>query len=77
MNCEYYVKEFAERVSECIHWRGEDAYDSKRGNQIRKAVEKLRCDKVESDGKKLLQTNHGQTENQEVIKSVLQFWVNN
>jgi hypothetical protein len=43
------VVAFIERMVECNHWRGEEPYDKERAAQIRKAVEKARCDSLDSE----------------------------
>jgi hypothetical protein len=53
------VAAFIERVVECNHWGGEEPYDKERAEQIRKAVEKARCDTLDSDEQALEQTYKG------------------
>ncbi len=45
------VVALVERIAECNHWSGEegDPYDRERAEQIRQAVEKARCDSLDSD----------------------------
>src|SRR5512144_1269658 len=43
------VTSFVERTAECLHWAGEDPYDSERAEFIRQAVERARCDELEGD----------------------------
>jgi hypothetical protein len=43
------VVAFIERMVECNHWGGEEPYDKERAEQIRQAVEKARCDSLDSE----------------------------
>ena len=43
------VVAFIERMVECNHWGDEEPYDKERAKQIRKAVEKARCDSLDSE----------------------------
>ena len=36
-------------VVECNHWAGEEPYNKERAEQIRKAVENARCDRLASE----------------------------
>jgi len=48
------VKLFNKRQIECNHWAGEEPYDKPRAEEINAAVQKLKCDALENDEKKLL-----------------------
>jgi cytochrome c556 len=48
------VVELIDRIAACNHWGGEEPYDADRREQIKRAVEKLRCDALERDEAKLL-----------------------
>jgi hypothetical protein len=50
------VADLIDRIVECNHWGGEEAYDAERREQIRSAVAKLRCDMLDADEEKLLAT---------------------
>lgn len=43
------VARLIERIVECNHWSGEDAYDAARGREIGAAVDRLHCDELEHD----------------------------
>jgi len=47
------VSSFISRVAECNHWGGEEPYDKERAEFISKAVDNLRCSKLEADEKYL------------------------
>ena len=53
------VAALIERIVECNHWGGEEPYDNERAEQIRNAVEKARCDSLDSDERGLQQTYKG------------------
>jgi hypothetical protein len=48
------VAKLMARIVECNHWAGEEPYDKQRAEEIRKAVQRLRCSRLDSDEKKLL-----------------------
>lgn len=48
-NCPDDIKELAGRVSVCIHWGGEEAYDDERAKQIEEGWAKSRCDEIACD----------------------------
>lgn len=48
------VKLFNKRQIECNHWAGEEPYDKARAKEIATAAEKLKCDILEKDEKKLI-----------------------
>jgi hypothetical protein len=43
------VAAFIERTVECNHWGGEEPYDKDRAAQIKTAVERAKCDHLNSD----------------------------
>lgn len=47
------VCSFIDRTIECHHWGGEEPYNKERAKEIRKAVEKIKCNDLFEDGKKL------------------------
>ena len=61
------VVAFIERIVECNHWSGEEPYDNERAEQIRKAVEKARCDSLDSDEQALERTYKG---NKKVFEAI-------
>ncbi len=75
MDCPWKTKTFAERVSECLHWGDEYGYDKARVQQISQATKKLRCDRIEEDGKDLLDSYNAEPETQAVIKAILKIWI--
>jgi hypothetical protein len=48
------VADLIDRIVECNHWGGEEPYDAERREQMRSAMEKLRCDTLDADEAKLL-----------------------
>lgn len=90
-NCPKKVSNFAERVSECIHWGGEFAEgDSKEARErrkfIAKAVDRLKCinadvNYIKNDGEKMLKeySKSNLSNKQEilnVLKEILDGWAN-
>jgi hypothetical protein len=43
------VRAFVERRQGCNHWAGEEPYDEKRAKEIARAIDKLRCDRLDDD----------------------------
>ena len=43
------VKKLIDRISDCNHWAGEEAYDAERKREIWRAVKRLKCDRLEKD----------------------------
>ncbi len=43
-----------DRILECNHWAGEEAYDEERKKQIFDAVDRLKCNKLKSDQEALI-----------------------
>ncbi|SCX32194.1 hypothetical protein DSM25558_5408 [Agrobacterium sp. DSM 25558] len=43
------VEAFLDRRAQCEHWAGEEPYDGPRAGEIAVAVERLRCDSLETD----------------------------
>jgi hypothetical protein len=43
------VRVFLDRKSECHHWAGEEPYDAARGNEIERAIARLKCETLDSD----------------------------
>lgn len=43
------VEAFLDRRAQCEHWAGEDPYDGPRAREIESAVQRLRCDSLETD----------------------------
>lgn len=53
------VRRFADRVEQCQHWAGEEAYDAARRRQIDQAFDRLRCDLLERDAARLRRRHAG------------------
>ena len=51
------VIKFINRQTECNHWGGEEPYDKERLQEIKAAVDKLKCVNLEKD-EKLLKKQH-------------------
>ena len=51
------VKKFIDRQIACNHWGGEEPYDKERLQEIKAAVDKLKCVNLEKD-EKLLKKQH-------------------
>ena len=47
------VTRFLDRRSQCLHWAGEEPFDSARSEQIAAAVRRLRCGSIEADERAL------------------------
>ncbi|MGZ3792493.1 MAG: hypothetical protein ACXVCP_09100 [Bdellovibrio sp.] len=47
------VLDIVDRKAGCGHWAGEYGYDDERKKEIAKALKDLKCDKFESDLKKI------------------------
>lgn len=43
------VEAFQDRRAQCEHWAGEEPYDGPRAREIESAVQRLRCDSLETD----------------------------
>jgi hypothetical protein len=43
------VAKFVTRKLECFHWAGEEPYDTHRGREIERAMNRLRCDHLDRD----------------------------
>ena len=43
------VRKLIDRISDCSHWAGEEAYDAERKREILRAVTRLKCDRLEQD----------------------------
>jgi hypothetical protein len=50
-----------QRWAGCAHWVGEEAYDVDRARQIRRAVQALRCDRLDRDEAALRRKYAGRT----------------
>lgn len=50
------VTQLTERISGCMHWGGEEAYDKEREQQITKMMKNFRCSTLEKDEKNILKT---------------------
>jgi hypothetical protein len=61
------VVAFIERMVECNHWGGEEPYDKERTEHIRKAVEKARCDSLDSEEQALKRKYKG---NKKVLDAI-------
>jgi hypothetical protein len=61
------VVAFIERMVERNHWGGEEPYDKERAEQIRKAVEKARCDSLDSEEQALKRKYKG---NKKVLDAI-------
>jgi len=53
------VRRFADRVEQCNHWAGEEAYDADRRRQINQAFDRLRCDLLQRDAARLRRRHAG------------------
>lgn len=47
------VRIFIARKDECHHWAGEDSYDAARGQQIERAIARLKCETLDRDEARL------------------------
>lgn len=43
------VKALIDRIVDCNHWSGEEAYNADRAKEIEKAIDDLHCDRLEAD----------------------------
>lgn len=43
------VETFLDRRAQCEHWAGEEPYDGPRAREIEAAVQRLRCNSLETD----------------------------
>lgn len=48
------VSDWLKRHEECQHWAGEEPYDKARAEEIAKAVQKIRCDRLEEEAEVLI-----------------------
>ena len=69
------VAELIDRIVECNHWGGEEAYDSARREQIRRAVEKLRCDALDADEAKVLSGRGGNDKVRQAIAAARKLYL--
>lgn len=53
------VRRFVDRVEQCEHWAGEEAFDAARRRQINQAFDRLRCDLLERDAARLRRRHAG------------------
>jgi uncharacterized protein len=49
------ITDFLARVEGCDHWAGEEGYDEERKKEIKKAIKRLKCKKLDKETKKLQQ----------------------
>jgi hypothetical protein len=61
------VVAFIERMVERNHWGGEEPYDKERAEQVRKAVDKARCDSLDSEEQALKRKYKG---NKKVLDAI-------
>ncbi len=47
------VRAFLVRRAGCNHWGGEEGYDAERAAQIAEAARKLRCNRIETDERRI------------------------
>lgn len=47
------VIDLVERYGACTHWGGEEAYDKQRRKEIEQGVERLKCDQLDGDKRRL------------------------
>ena len=62
------VTAFIERTVECNHWGGEEPNDKERAAQIRTAVERAQCDRLNSDEQALKHKYRGKKKVFEAIE---------
>ncbi len=55
------------RIRDCNHWAGEEPYDQPRAAEIAKAMKQLRCDRLDSDEKKIREKYKS---NKEVLEAI-------
>ncbi len=50
---------FISRTAACNHWAGEEAYSPQRAKEIRQAVRRLKCSRLEADERRLREKYRG------------------
>lgn len=71
MDCPMDIKKFSERVAMCIHLGGEVSGNLERDALLSKSVSKIKCNSIEKDGIKLMNTPYKTSEEIEIIKLLI------
>lgn len=61
------VRAFVTRKLECYHWAGEEPYDQERRRWIERAVNRLKCNRLDRDEVKLRQRYKGNPQTLEAL----------
>jgi hypothetical protein len=54
------IDSYIDRRQSCVHWAGEEPYDARRARQIESALRRDRCDRIDSDERRLRRRYSGQ-----------------
>ena len=62
------VAKFIERRAGCNHFLGEEPYDAERAAELNRTIRELRCDRVESDERRLERSYRGRPDILRLLK---------